>query len=157
MPGTYQLLATVPQGAAWSLRAARVGGRDLLDAPLEIGASSGDVDGAVLTMTDQHSELSGRLQDAAGVAASGYSVVVFPTDSTLWRPGARRLQTTRAATDGTFTFRDLPGGTYLLAALTDLDPTTWQTPDFLNQVVSSAIGVTLGEGEKKTQNVQIAR
>ena len=106
MPGTYTVTST-GLDSRWSLRSVVVDGRDILDIPLEIG-TAGDVAGAVVTLTDQHTELSGTLQSAANVPAPEYFVVVFSPDRAVWRLGARRVQFTRPSTDGRFSFRDLP-------------------------------------------------
>ena len=155
-PGVYTLTATLPAGLQqkWWLRSAITKGRDLLDGPLQVlpGESFSDV---VLTFSDQHSELSGALQSPAGVAAPEYFVVVFPEDRALWFPGARRIQSTRPATDGTFSVRDLPAGDYLMAALIDLDQADLNDPKFLEALVSSAVRVRLADGEKKQQDLRV--
>ncbi len=157
IPGIYTVAASVANAAGWQLRSAIINGKDALDVPLEIPPTSADIAGAVVTFTDRHTALSGTFQTAAGAPASDYVVVLFSTDRATWRPHARRLLYTRPASDGTYTLRDMPPGDYYLAALTDLDPTTWQNPEFLDRVVPAAMRVTVGEGEQKTQDLRIAR
>jgi hypothetical protein len=111
----------------------------------------------VLTFSDRHNELSGALQTPAGAPATDYFVAVFTTDRTLWRPQARRLVFTRPATDGRFSFEDLPPGEYYLAALTDLDPAGWQTPEFLDTIVPASLRFTIADGERKRQDLRLAR
>jgi hypothetical protein len=89
--------------------------------------------------------------------APDYFVVVFPADRTLWRPGSRRVQTARPATDGGFSIRGLPAGEYLIGALTDLDPADVHDPAFLEQVAAAGIRIQLANGEQKRQDIQIAR
>jgi hypothetical protein len=157
-PGSYVLTALLPPelGKTWSLRSAMSGGRDLLDSPLEFVPGI-DLTGVVLTVSDKHTEISGQLQTSAGQPATEYFVIVFSTDRANWRRGARRLQSVRPGSDGRFVVRDLPAGDYLVAALSDLDPAEWQDPAFLDQVAPSGVKVTLAEGEKKTQDLRIAR
>jgi len=50
-----------------------------------------------------------------------------------------------------------PPGDYHIAALTDLDTTTWRTPGFLDQVVPGALRLSLAEGETKTQDLRIGQ
>jgi hypothetical protein len=50
---------------------------------------------------------------------------------------------------------DPPAGEYYLAALADLDPIEWQTPEFLEQITAAAVRVRIGEGERKVQDLQI--
>jgi hypothetical protein len=54
---------------------------------------------------------------------------------------------TRPATDGAFSVRGVPPGDYLVAALTDLEPGEWNDPALLDQLVVSAVRLTLREGE----------
>jgi hypothetical protein len=156
LPGTYRISAFI-QGSppGWSLRSAIVNGRDVLDVPLELGQS--DVSNAVLTFSDRSTELAGTLRGASGGALTDFVVLVFPEDRTLWRPGARRIKFARPATDGEFIIRDLPAGDYLLSALPDLDPDDAFSPAFLAQLVPASVRITIGEGEKKRQDLGLAR
>ena len=54
-------------------------------------------------------------------------------------------------------FDDLPSGEYYLAALTEADSDEWQAASFLSEVVPAAIKVTIGDGEKKVQDLRIGR
>jgi hypothetical protein len=155
-PGRYRLTATVPTepGPGWWFRSAVIADRDILDSTLEsrLGA---DQTNAVLTLTDRHSELSGALQTSVGLPAPDYFVIVFPTDPPL-RSSTRRTLSTRPATDGRFSFADLPAGEYFVVAMTDVEPNEWQRPEFLAQVAPAGVKVTLGHGEKKVQDLRIA-
>jgi hypothetical protein len=62
----------------------------------------------------------------------------------------------RPGTDGKFTVRNLPAGSYSIVAVTDVEPGEWYDPEFLSQLASAAMRVTLSEGEKKTQDIRIA-
>jgi hypothetical protein len=154
LPGLYVPSAFVPGAPQWRLRSAILDGRDLLDVPLDVGASAGDVSGVVLTFSEWRSELAGVLQDASGRPAPGHTVIVFPTDKALWR-SSRRLRTTRPASDGHFSFADLPGGEYRLAALTDIPGDDWRRASFLEQALAASVQVTLGEGANVTQNLRV--
>jgi len=154
LPGTYVVRSSF-EVAGWWLRSVIVDGRDVLDVPLEIGPAS-DVSGAVVTFTDRHSELTGTLQAAAGVPASEYFVVVFPTERAYWRPGARRIRSARPSTEGRFAFRDLPAGDYLIAALTDVEPADLGDAFVLEQLLATAVPVRLEDGESTVQNLRIA-
>jgi hypothetical protein len=154
LPGRYTLSSSFEAGGWW-LRSVIIDGRDVLDVPLEIGPAS-DVAGAVATFTDRHSALTGTLQTPAGLPASDYFVAVFPADSTLWRPSARRIQFARPSTDGRFAFRDLPAGDYLIAALTDLEPADLGDSFFLGQLVPAGVPVRIEDGETTVRNLRIA-
>jgi hypothetical protein len=155
VPGTYSVTSS-SSDAAWALQSVVVDGRDILDVPLELGGA-GDVTGAVATFSDQHTELSGTLQSAANVPAPDYFVVVFSPDRALWRSASRRVRSTRPSTDGHFTLRNLPAGDYLIAALTDLEPSDLIDASFLERLIPAAVTVHLKDGEKKTQDLRIAK
>ena len=160
-PGRYQmrvLLLNQPPagtGPSWQLKSAMIKGKDVSDALLDLalGENLGDV---VVTFTDRPSSLSGTLQDATGRIAPGYYVVVFSTDKSFWRAGARRLpEPARVATDGTFRFTNLPAGTYHLVALTEVSQSDLYDEAFLEALKPSALLITLAEGEQKTQPLTI--
>jgi uncharacterized protein (DUF2141 family) len=107
-----------------------------------------------ITFSDRHTELSGQLQAHAGREASDY-FVVFPDDRTMWRSGARRIRASRASTDATYVFRDLPPGTYRLAAATDVSSDDLIDPAFFEFLLPSTVVITLGDGERRTQSLRI--
>ena len=82
-------------------------------------------------------------------------MLVFSVRSRAWTPGSRRVRMTRPATDGAFSVKGLPAGEYFLAALTDLEAGEWNDPALLEQLVGSAVKVTLRDGETTTQNIRI--
>ena len=43
----------------------------------------------------------------------------------------------------------------LMTAVTDVEQGEWFNPDFLAQLASGSIPITLAEGEKKTQNIRL--
>jgi len=156
-PGVYDLAGTPPADLpkGWWLRSAMLDGRDLLDQTLAFEPGQ-DLSGVTVTMTDRHTELSGVLQTAEGQPATQYDVIVFPADPALRRPRSRRMQSARPGSDGTFIVRDLPGGDYILAAVTDMDPREWQAPSFLDRVGTAGVKVTLVDGGKTRQDLRIA-
>jgi hypothetical protein len=156
-PGRYRVVASVPggsPGAGWLPRSAILGGRDALDFPIDVGTS--DIEDLVVTFTDRPAELSGTIQDASGQPAPEHFVILFTRDKAFWMPQSRRIQSARPGNDGRFLFRNLPPGEYRLAALTDVEQGQWYDPAFLEQLVPGAIAITIGEGEKKTQDIRIA-
>jgi hypothetical protein len=152
-PGTHNLSVS-PLPTGWTLRSAIVGGKDVLDSPLEVAPGS-TLPLAVLTVSDRHTALSGTLQTGAAQTAPSYFIVVFPADRSLWRTPSRRVKTTRAGTDGAFAVRDLPAGDYLIAALPDFEPDDLLDPAFFETLLPASAKVTLGEGEQKTQDLRI--
>jgi protocatechuate 3,4-dioxygenase beta subunit len=156
LPGRYRLLASAGDaGAGWSVQSSIVEGQDALDFPLEVKPGQ-SISGATITFTDRRAELSGTIVDDRSQPVPDYTLVVYPSDRRYWTPQTRRIQTVRPATDGRFTFRSLPPGEYRLAPVLDPEPGSWQDPAFLQQLDSTAVSVSLADGEKKEQNLRVA-
>ena len=171
VPGRYTLRAVLsnagrggigaPQpgqvntGSNWTLKSALLNGTDVLDFGLNIEPNQSP-SGMLLTFSDRAQELTGTLQDAMGRPTPDYTIVMFPADNRFWIPQSRRILSTRPGTDGTFSFRGFPAGQYRLTAVTDAEPGEWFDPAFLAQVVPASVMVSVGEGEKKVQDLRLA-
>ncbi len=124
-----------------------------LDVPIDLREGA---DNAVITFTDRITELTGMIQDAGGQPAPEYHIVLFSRDKTYWAPTSRRIRTVRPAADGKYVMPHLPPGDYLITAVTDMEPGEQSDPSFLELLSRSAIALTIGEGEKKTQDLRLA-
>ena len=151
-PGHYRLNAG--GAGTWRLESAAVGGQDAADFPFEVKGDQ-NITGAVITFTDRQTELTGILVDDKNQPAPEYTLVVFPADSRYWTANSRRIQSTRPATDGRYTFRNLPAGDYRLAPVYDLEPGAMSDPTFLQQLEATALRLSLLPGEKKTQDMSV--
>ncbi len=156
-PGVVALSSPLPAtiSSTWWLRSAIADGVDLLDAPFEIQLGV-DLRDVTITLSDRRTELSGTLQTPTGQPAPEYFIVVFPAAPDLRRAGSRRIKAVRPTTTGRFVVPDLPAGEYLLGATLDVMPNEWNDPAFLERLAPSGVRVTLGEGEKKVQDIRIA-
>lgn len=157
-PGRYRVVLSIPpsipNASKWALKSSIVDGRDTLDVPLEIRPQQ-HVDDVVVTVTDRPSELTGMLQDASGNPITDYFIVVFSQDRAFWTPQSRRIQGVRPAQDGKYTLRNLPAGEYIVVAVGDVEPGEWFDPAFLQRVAPSGMRLTIGEDERKRQDLQI--
>ena len=157
-PGAFLFQLTGPGvgPAGWWMRSMIAGDRDLLDRVIEIrpGGPSMNV---VMSMSDRHTELSGTLRTSTGQPEADVFVIAFTTERTMWGPGARRVRAVRPGADGHFSMPDLPPGDYLLGVVTDIDAEDWQNPAVLDQLAPTSVKVTIGEGEKKVQDLQLSR
>jgi hypothetical protein len=155
-PGAFlfQLAGPGVGPAGWWMRSMMSGDRDLLDRPIEIRPGSLSMS-AVVSMSDRHTELSGTLRTSTGQPAADVFVIAFSSNRTMWGPGARRVRAVRPGVDGHYSIADLPPGDYLLGVMTDIDPDDWQNPALLDQLVPASVKVTIGEGEKKVQDLQL--
>jgi hypothetical protein len=180
MPGKYRLNASVlgprpPEGmqplsgppnvppaavsaaaaAGWSVASATIAGQDAYVSSFEVRHGQ-PLSGAEVTMTNKPSEISGKLIDGNNTPVPNMTVVLFPVDRALWVTNAARMnRISRPNATGTFSFPLAVPGEYYLAVLTDLDSADWQEVDFKEQLVPSAIKVTIAKGEKKIQDMKI--
>jgi hypothetical protein len=155
-PGKYRLIGTLNSPEAnWTLKSATAKGRDALDLPMDIGANE-NISDATLTFTNLTQEVSGVLQDASGRPAPDFTILVFPEEKAYWT-APRRIKTSRPGTDGRFVIKNVPAGTYRIAALVDIAPGDANDPAFLEQLVSASVAFTLHDGETKVQDLKIAR
>jgi hypothetical protein len=156
-PGNYRLTATIPtlraETQVWQLKSATINGRDTLDGLIELRAAADD---ALITFTDRTTEVSGSVQDAAGQPAPEYHVVLFSADKSHWTPLSRRIRSVRPGADGKYQVPNLPPGDYLVAAVNDIEPGEWFDHAVLDQLSRTAVALTIGDGEKKVQDLRLA-
>jgi hypothetical protein len=153
-PGAYRVNVLSPS-VAWRPKSFVVNGRDALDFLLTV--APGDPPGvAELTMTTRTSTLRGTLMDAAGQPAPAHTIVVFADDPAFWVAGSRRVRATRPATDGRFSFSNLPAGSYRLVAVDDLEDGQWTDPDVLKQLAGYGVALTMDEGATRVQDLRVA-
>jgi hypothetical protein len=87
--------------------------------------------------------------------AADYTLILFASDPGYWRPLSRRILASQVAGDGTYSFANVPPGEYWLAPVDDVEPGDWFDPTFLQRIEPTAIRVTIGLGEKKTQDLRV--
>ena len=96
--------------------------------------------------------------DSLGRETSEYSVLAFSVDRSHWTTAPRRLSgAVKLSSDGRYRISGLPPGDYYLSVLTDVDPKQASDPSVLESLIPGSIKISLGEGEKKTQNLQLSR
>jgi hypothetical protein len=150
--GRYRVQTFPPSSMLdqWQLRSVSADGRNVLDDPIEI---HGDLQGMTVVYTDRIANLSGGLLEASGAAPSEYHVILFSADRALWLPQSPRIQAVRVATDGRYTFKRVPPGSYFVAPVLDVEPGEWFDPSFLQRLAAGAVPLTLAEGEQKVQDL----
>ena len=158
-PGNQNQPGAIPMANAtgWSVASATVSGQDAWVLPFQMHYGSPITD-AELRLTNRPADLSGKLIDSSDKPVPNYTVVLFPADKALWISNSSRVnRTTRSSPTGTFSFPLTVPGEYYLAVLTELDTADWPEVDFKEQIVPSAIKITIGKGEKKVQDMKIGR
>ena len=152
-PGKYRL--TTFGSGMLAPRSAVIGGRDTLDAPLEV-VSGEDVNGLVVTMTDRPARIMGTLFDQLDRPSPQFAVVVFSSNRDDWTTSPRRMSgLVKVGSDGKFSVNGLPPGEYFLVAVTDAEPAQLADPSFLDELVPGAIRITLGENEQHVQDLKL--
>jgi hypothetical protein len=151
-PGKYflQIQGNPPQ---WQVKSATVGGRDVLDAPIDLRDT--DITGVLITLTDEQFALSGTVTVTGGHKADEAIVYVFPADPRAWIENGmnpRRSRSTRVAASGAYTFSPLPAGDYLAVAVDRADEGNLQDPAFIEAL--SRLGTRVSVvGAKQSQDL----
>lgn len=148
-PGRYVIRANGGQ-----MKSSVVGGQDTLDFPIDFTGDR-DVTDAVVTLTDQVSELSGTLTDSTGKPVPDHMILVIASDSRYWLPGSRRIAMSRPGPDGRYLIRALPPGSYMVAAVFDLEPGAQFDAEFLRTVARASVPAMMSEGGKVTQDLRV--
>jgi hypothetical protein len=152
-PGRYHV-NFAGEAPPWTLASAMSAGVDALDYLLEVPRDR-DVRDLVLTLRDRSSQLSGTVTDASSKPATDRTVIVFPSDERLWSGGFRRIRADNLDANGKYAFDELRPGMYLVVLTDSVEWEEWLDPEFLKKLQPAAIPVTIGEGEKRVQDLRI--
>jgi hypothetical protein len=98
----------------WVVKSVLLRGRDIADSGFEV-LEAQQLRGARITITDEASEVSGRVRDN-GSPVGNTAVLVYPVAPQFWLRTHRRMRLTRSDADGRFSVRGLPEGEYLAIA-----------------------------------------
>jgi hypothetical protein len=140
--GKYFL--NVTGAGPWQLKSATIGGRDVLDAPIEL--RDADITGVVVTFTDKIGQVTGSVRSPAETDLSETSVVLFPADYRTWIDNGmnpRRSRTVRATKPGAFTIPNVPAGDYLIVAIDRSAPADLQDPANVESLSRGATRVSV--------------
>jgi hypothetical protein len=158
IPGRYVIQAGgAGADAPWMLKAATIGGRDVLDVPIDLQPGE-EITDARLTVTDQITELTGTVTDAAGKPDTDDWILVFSADKKYWWTRSRRVRLVRPDTKGLYRLRALPAGNYVVTTIRDA--IGLRQDDLLARLPTLAgtgVRVTIAEGERKVQDLQSRR
>jgi hypothetical protein len=139
----------------WVLQSVKVGDRDVTDAPFQVrsGENLGNV---AVVFTDKQSEINGTLTTENGTPVPEFTVLAFPTDSSLWRPQSRHIMTARPDQTGKYRIRGLPPGDYYLATVDPSQQGEWFEAAYLDEHRTGAVHVVLSEGDVKTNDFKVS-
>jgi len=151
-PGRYFVrIGGSPQG--WMFKSAMYNGRDVADTPFDL--RGGDATGLVITFTDRWSGMRGMVQSADGPDPDA-TVLVFPVDEQMWSAfgmNPRRIRSVRTSATGEYNFPSLLPGDYYAVAVHDDQAADWRETKFMESLARLATRVSIGDGEKKTQDL----
>lgn len=154
-PGTYRLTARTAGVQGWRVKSAVIGGVDVLDAPFEV-LPGDDVRDVLVTLTDQPTGISGHLFDSAGDAVTKYVILLYSSEPRYWGPNSGRVRVVRPGSDGSYRVRDLPAGSYLLSAVTDVEPGQWNDSAYLGSLAATGpVKVTIADGQEQVQDIKV--
>jgi protocatechuate 3,4-dioxygenase beta subunit len=149
LDGTGLFRADLPPG--WFLQAVRLDGRDVTDTVMDFLNYQGKE--IEVVFTQRAAEITGRVIDDAGRDIPNFVAVVFPEDQQRWTPLTRTIARVRPDQQGRFSFRGLPPGRYLVAAIDYLQYGQERDARTLERLRARATAVTLTEDA--TQNVTV--
>jgi Carboxypeptidase regulatory-like domain len=138
----------------WALEQVLVDGHDVTDTPLDV-RSGQNLTGVTVLFTNRLTEVTGVVTNQSGQPVTDFTVLAFPTDSTLWRPQSRQIMTARPDQTGEYQIEGLPPGDYYLTTVDPTEPGEWFEPDFLRAHISSAAHLTLNQGDAAVRDFQI--
>ena len=145
--GRARFQVTLPDG--WMLKAITREGRDIADAPIELGSGEALTDVEVV-ISSRVTVVGGRLEDDRKLPIRDATVVVFDADTEKWFESSRRVRATRPDQDGQWQVKGLPSGEYLAVALDYVEDGAWNDPEYLEALKQDAVRVTIGDGSSET-------
>ena len=145
--GRARFQVTLPDG--WMLKAITREGRDIADAPIELGSGEALTDVEVV-ISSRVTVVGGRLEDDRKLPIRDATVVVFDADTEKWFESSRRVRATRPDQDGQWQVKGLPSGEYLAVALDYVEDGAWNDPEYLDALKQDAVRVTIGDGSSQT-------
>ncbi len=140
---------------SWTLKSVAIGGRDVTDTPIAV-RSGETINNVQIVFTDTISEINGTIADSSGNPIPDFTVLAFPTDSSLWRPQARQIMTARPDQTGQYRIRGLPPGEYYLVTVDPAEQGEWFELAYLDEHRAGATRVTLSEGDTKKQDFKVS-
>jgi protocatechuate 3,4-dioxygenase beta subunit len=135
---------SLPPG--WTLKSVRLNGDDITDRGAEF-KNGQDVTGLEIVLTSKSTEITGGVAATNGSPIKDYTVVVFSEDPQYWNlPFTRWVNGARPDQDGRFRLRNLPAGSYQIAAVDYIEAGGWGDPELLDRLKTRATRLTLADG-----------
>lgn len=152
MPGPSIIRAMgLPPG--WVVSRITAGGLDVTD---RIDIPAAGIDDLVIELSSRAPTVTGRVANARGEATSDFVALIFPQEEDQWpTTGTTRQAIGQPDREGRFTIRSVRPGNYYLAAVERLENGQSYDPAFLESIRTSAVRVTLNEGDTQTIDLKL--
>lgn len=132
-----------PFATGWALKSIEYQGKDFADVPVDLRGGE-RLEGLTVVLSKSLPVLRGTLLDERNQPAEG-TVLLFPEDPRKWAEESRLTRTTRPDLKGTFEFRSVIPGDYLLVPLSYVRTGDWADPEFLENLRDKAKRVRVDE------------
>jgi hypothetical protein len=155
-PGRY--LARVGPLPGWTLKSVLAEGRDISETPVDLRTT--DVNNVIISFTDHPTTLTGRVFTSDGKPDPDAVIIALPVDQRVWSDDGvnpRRVRSTHAARNGSYTIAALPPGDYSVVAIHEDTTAEWQDPRVLDGLARSGTDVPLGDGDTRVQDLIAAK
>jgi hypothetical protein len=152
-PSLIRVMGATPR---WWLESIVLDGRDVTDVPVEL-KSGQKLTNAVITLTDQTTEIDGMIANQHGEPQSAYTVLAFSTTPSLWQSPSRHIMTARPDQSGVFALRGLPAGEYFVTVIDPIEDGEWLDPQYLDDHRNSAARISLHSGDVASHNFVLAK
>jgi protocatechuate 3,4-dioxygenase beta subunit len=140
----------------WTLKSVRLNGDDITDAGADF-KNGQDLSGLEIVLTSKLTEIIGGVTATNGSPIKDYTVVVFSDDPQYWNlPFTRWVNGARPDQDGRFRIRNLPAGSYQIAAVDYIEAGAWGDPELLDRLKTRAKRITLAEGGSEKVDLKLA-
>jgi hypothetical protein len=141
----------------WTLAAVRLENKDITDIEYDVPTGGKEIRGLEVVLTRKIGRVSGTVTDTSGKPAGDATVVVFSEDDDHWLPYSRYVQATRPSSDGRFSLKGLPPGTYRAIVRDFIEQGQWEDRQFLDSMRDEGVRFVLGEGATETLNLRLER
>jgi hypothetical protein len=154
-PGRYFVDARKPN-VGWYIDAILIDGQDWYDKAIVL--RDRDLTDVVVVVTDEPPTLSGVVASSGVTPNSTPWMVLFPASVDKWIDDGMLERVTwqgRAGPDGSFTFRNVRPGQFLVAALPAETAIDLQDPAFVRRIAAMATPVTIRRGANSAPALKV--
>ena len=158
-PDRYMIsLGRVGSGRGSNIKSITANGRDVTNAALEL--RDADVNDVVIKVSDRLASVSGSVHGPDALPAATATVLAFPADyRALLSSGlmSGRMQMVAASRAGAYVMGAVMPGDYLIVAIDDADVADNQDSAFFDALARGATRITVGDAEKKSQDLALVK